>query len=433
MTPARKTPRSKRSPRQPEPRAARVRMYDVGFGDCFLLFLPTSDGMKKVLFDCGSIKAGAHRMADVVDRLIDDVREDDGVARIDVVVGTHRHRDHVSGFEQEVWGSVEVGEVWLPWTEDPDDPDATRIREKQASLALHLHVALERSHQLAQARNLGAAAEATAAELALVAANGLSNEKAMNCLHDGFAHRRVQRPRFLPSKTDGDVLRTDALPGVTVYVMGPSRNPDVIRDMEPGEGESYLQLVNRRGPSGEQPPAPFSDSWLMTADAFTAEFPHLTTGQKVLSEIDKVSEENLLGVLGALQKAVNGTSLMLLFRVGGTHLLFPGDAQWGTWRAALDNQSSRALLRKTDFYKIGHHGSHNATPPEFVEDVLGGNFSAMASVKPVANWPEIPRGPLLDALRLKNQHVARSDDPADAVSRGFSVDPRFIEIEIPIT
>jgi hypothetical protein len=31
----------------------RIRMYNVGFGDCFLLFIPTDDGERTLLLDCG--------------------------------------------------------------------------------------------------------------------------------------------------------------------------------------------------------------------------------------------------------------------------------------------------------------------------------------------------------------------------------------------
>jgi hypothetical protein len=46
-------------------------MYDVGFGDCFLLRIPCPNGkVAKVLFDCGSIKIGANQMKDVVQQVI---------------------------------------------------------------------------------------------------------------------------------------------------------------------------------------------------------------------------------------------------------------------------------------------------------------------------------------------------------------------------
>lgn len=438
MTPARKRPGTAPAPAAPKrrgaraaKRVARIRMYDVGFGDCFLLFLPTSDGEKKVLFDCGSIKKGAHAMKDVVAAVIDDLRDDDNVPRVDLVVGTHRHRDHVSGFELDAWEEVEVGEVWMPWTEDPDDPEATRIREMQASLALHLQATLTRQGEVAAARN-DATATARAEEQMLVAANALSNEAAMTRLHEGFGKRRTKKPKFFPTKDGQELVTPKYLPGVSVYVMGPSRDPDVIRDMEPGEGESYLRLASSTEPGKEQPPALFDDR-LMVADAeFRTKWPHLACDAPTLAALHDANADDLAGVLGALEKAVNGTSLMLMFRIGSTHLLFPGDAQWGTWREALNNQRHRALLAKTAFYKIGHHGSHNATPPEYVEEVLGDDFWAMASVRPVSNWPQIPRGPLLDALRDKSQHVARSDELDDAGDRGFAVANFYVETEIPI-
>ena len=63
---------------------------------------------------------------------------------------------------------------------------------------------------------------------------------------------------------------------------------------------------------------------------------------------------------------MNNTSLILLFEFGGKKLLFPGDAQIENWEHALnhktDGKKNRALLSATDLYKVGHHGSRNATP-----------------------------------------------------------------------
>ena len=51
----------------------------------------------------------------------------------------------------------------------------------------------------------------------------------MTTLHEGFDGN--PRRRFLPEKEETLVIDTPALPGVAVYVLGPSRNKDVIRDM----------------------------------------------------------------------------------------------------------------------------------------------------------------------------------------------------------
>ncbi|HSL69116.1 MAG TPA: hypothetical protein VK864_02685, partial [Longimicrobiales bacterium] len=174
MSPAKVTKRRKAPARKRRRRTVRgkiiVRMYDVGFGDAFLVFIPTSAGVKKVLIDCGSIKLTDQKpIKSIVKQIIHDVT-DHGKARIDLVIGTHRHKDHVSGFSDDAWDDVEVGEVWMPWTEDPDDPEARRIRETQAGIAAHLQATFDR---------LGAAAPE---EFSLIALNALSNESAMTTL-----------------------------------------------------------------------------------------------------------------------------------------------------------------------------------------------------------------------------------------------------------
>ena len=35
-----------------------VRMYNVGFGDCFLLTIPMADGVRRILIDCGTHLSG---------------------------------------------------------------------------------------------------------------------------------------------------------------------------------------------------------------------------------------------------------------------------------------------------------------------------------------------------------------------------------------
>jgi hypothetical protein len=94
--------------------AVRVSIYNVGFGDCFLLRFPGPDREHTLLIDCSSIKQGTAGSTDViVKQIIEDITTN-GVARIDVVAMTHRHKDHVSGFGNAAWRDVEVGDL-----EDP--------------------------------------------------------------------------------------------------------------------------------------------------------------------------------------------------------------------------------------------------------------------------------------------------------------------------
>ena len=67
----------------------------------------------------------------------------------------------------------------------------------------------------------------------------------------------------------------------------------------------------------------------------------------------------------------NNSSLVLAFEIGkgGKVLLFAADAQRGNWlswsrrtgQRRRRTMTAKDLLSRTVLYKVGHHGSHNAT------------------------------------------------------------------------
>jgi beta-lactamase superfamily II metal-dependent hydrolase len=120
-----------------------VRMYEMGFGDCFLVTFWKEKIGKSVLFDCGSLSRTKAEISKVAADVVASCMGDDGKPRIELVVCTHRHKDHVNGFDDAIWAKVEVGEVWMPWTENPRDAEATRIRERQSSFAFALCKSLD--------------------------------------------------------------------------------------------------------------------------------------------------------------------------------------------------------------------------------------------------------------------------------------------------
>jgi beta-lactamase superfamily II metal-dependent hydrolase len=397
-------------------------MYNVGFGDCFLLFIPTKDGERKILFDCGTHfqSKGPHRAGEVAEMIVEDVRDADGVSRIDVVVGTHRHQDHVSGFENKVWEGVEVREVWMPWTEDPQDPAGRKILQTQSKKALQLVEAVQRFR-------LGAAVEA-------MAVNSFTNEKAMRTLHEGFANG--PKRCFFPYKERArNTFKRKFLPGVTVRVLGPSRDPEVIRDMEPEDEETFKQLLES-ATGGGGGGLPFHSDWSLTSKKLALVAKHLELGKSEMKKLKIVAQSDAFSIAVALEKAVNGTSLMLMLQIGDAYLFFPGDAQWGTWNAAMQDEEWRAVMEKTTFYKVGHHGSHNATPETFVRDILGNKFAAMVCTGPSSNkhFGDIPLPELLTQLRKKSKKVVRSDivDVPDPKTNCKREKDLFVEMKIPI-
>ena len=117
------------------------------------------------------------------------------------------------------------------------------------------------------------------------------------------------------------------------------------------------------------------------------------------------------------------------------HLLFPGDAQWGLWQAALQNPSANELLRKTRFFKVAHHGRHNGTPREFVEEIIHDkSVWSMVSTGPIKQWPAIPKAELLDALKSHGGTFARSDKAVEADHAIFEASgERYIDVHIPVS
>jgi hypothetical protein len=76
----------------------------------------------------------------------------------------------------------------------------------------------------------------------------------------------------------------------------------------------------------------------------------------------------------------NNSSLVLAFELGkgGKVLLFAADAQRGNWASwakksfkdGTSKVSVRELLGRTVLYKVGHHGSHNATLDGKADDAV---------------------------------------------------------------
>ncbi len=411
----------KTAPAKNNESSAVVRMYNVGFGDAFLLLLQHGSSHRKVLFDCGSLEAAPSiKLTDVVDRILEDVKDPYGVLRIDVVVATHRHKDHVSGFADPRWRQVEVGEVWMPWTEHPTDPEARRIRNAQSSLAL----ALQQDFALGiQAGQKDLERYQVLVENALF----LANDKAMTTLHHGFAGSPVRR--FLPAlKTAERSFSTDVLPEVTVYVLGPSWEREVIQDLDPPLGESYLRFGTSAPDGGEGFPAPFPAD--LTESSYRGEGTFTADERSLIKQQGAFSNPVLAATL---DNAINGTSLMLVLEVAGTYFLFPGDAQWGTWHAAMQDPQWKDLLQRTAFYKVGHHGSSNATPKEFVENLIPAGMWSMASTLVRSQWPDTPKAELLKGLSRKGARIARSDKPKEAATSGFSTDEDLVvEVRIPL-
>jgi glyoxylase-like metal-dependent hydrolase (beta-lactamase superfamily II) len=100
-----------------------IRMYNVGFGDCFLLSFQYPKKARHVLLDYGSTAAPKRGPKNYMQKIAEDIKAVTS-AKLDGIIATHRHRDHVSGFATDagtgkIIASLNPDFVIQPWTEDP--------------------------------------------------------------------------------------------------------------------------------------------------------------------------------------------------------------------------------------------------------------------------------------------------------------------------
>ncbi|MHC1765008.1 MAG: hypothetical protein AB9869_12020 [Verrucomicrobiia bacterium] len=403
-----------------------LRTYQVGFGDCLLLTFHYSKPAKDrhVLIDFGTAATPKAFGAGLMNRIAEDIRlECNG--KLDLVVATHRHRDHISGFARsedgkapgDVIRALRPERVLQPWTEDPDAaPDATTPTRELPPTQSYLR-ALDAMHQfsetmLAEAQVLRSRlSKRLLDQLSFLGEDNLSNASAVNNLMT----MGKRKPKYLHFGVDPQL--DSILPGVKVHVLGPptlEQSGAISKQRAKDEAEFWhiRALASRQFVAGAKPA--FSGQISRTRPPYT---------RWIIPRLQANRGRELLELVRALDAAMNNTSLILLFEAGGKKLLFPGDAQIENWSYALEQAKTRprlrALLEEVDLYKVGHHGSLNATPKSLwnlfkkrgtAQPRLQVVVSTMANKHgSVDRGTEVPRGKLVDALKRESEYFSTQD------------------------
>ncbi len=386
--------------------------YQGMLGDCFLIRLVQGDQASHILIDCGLLLGSAEADARMQAVAADIVRTTGGV--LDLLVVTHEHWDHISGFSQaqDVFlgapdpatgaETLQVANLWMGWTEKDGDPQVERLRARfdKAGFALNALAA--------RMKREGAAAMSQAAELQGFRGGSSNGAKRLQGREIMAALKRKSKaaPQFLEP---GTVLSTPSArpgaPALRAYVLGPPREEQFLFKDKPSAKtpETYLadlklsDAILRFAESGDgaaEPDTPFAPPFrtLKVADiraaveagtplegdaAWVAAHYYGYAGAAAAGEQGKrrTVDMDWLGAADPLalklDSDTNNTSLALAFDLpDGSAMLFAADAQVGNWlswhsRTYRDERgtehSAEQILNRTRFYKVGHHGSHNAT------------------------------------------------------------------------
>lgn len=449
----------------------KVRMYRHGFGDCFLLsFFHGKKRVFSMLIDCG-IKLNTKSKAVPIEDVIKDLKTtltptSGGKPVIDVLVATHEHWDHVAFFHPDefpdFFSEFEIKQTWLAWTENPKDDEAVEINSRLRDGAAALQVAAMRlkvteaeetsrflslygGDKIAEARQrfnsslenvlgfYGVAAPKSTSGIKYKKNGKISvnTEEAMENIV------KLGQPGGIKYLNPGKTVDKRLVPdGVSVYVLGPPRS-GLINKSNPSSGnarESYLGIDQsgltsfidgtlRMGASPEQLASasqaahdgPFRLE-VGTSVSTAQNDQYLSSTYFEASESYRRIENSWLDVSGQfalqLDGAINNTSLVLAIELeeSGKVLLFPGDAQVGSWLSWHEHQwkvtrdgktltvTAEDLLNNTVLYKVSHHGSHNATiKDQGLEMMTHPDLVAMIPEKE-KSYPGILYEPLFDRL-----------------------------------
>lgn len=410
-----------------------IRMFDVGLGDCIYCRIPKAhkDGRDfHILIDCGTLSSTDY-LSKAMKNLEPLLPLIGGKRHVDLLVVTHEHKDHMTGFGMNLWGGLSFGAIWMSAAMDPKHPEAKGAQK------LHAFASAAMLQALRLNLALGPQLTELASSLAL-------NKDAMTTLRKTLPAASKIDATYVHAKSSKKDL-TLPLKNASISVLGPEKDIDYYYLGKAGDPSlrGLLGFVDSGLPDPE------------TAVPAPADVPQPTNIQPAdFRNLRSRMASAALAFANLDGKVCNNTSVVLLIEWKNKRLLFVGDAEWdGAFKAGqkmncawnvMWNLRKQPLKGPLAFYKIGHHGSENATPwGQTASAQKGEPLAILDAILPVASkanakavvstirgrFPTIPRADLLVEIGRRVSNTKNYADAFKKAHKATSAVPKFAGYE----
>jgi hypothetical protein len=399
-----------------------IRMYRMGTGDCFVLKFFAGDKLNfKMMIDCGTWMGSKERLTPYVNDLKEYVDN-----HVDLLVITHEHKDHVHLFDvcRDLFTEIfTVDKTWMAWTENDSLKKVKKWQKDFGEKKKALAIASDRLQSslkdpAIQTRIKGeyngismlGAMQSYADIVSNFSALQMDKNTATGQYKGGLEGMTVVKEIISKGNIEyyspGDIIENlTKLVGIKFYVLGPPLTWEEVKVETGGKGESYEHnkvltegnafteaILAMTGQTSENV-LPF-DRHFESGNMQEPPFRSYTHPDNEWRTIDN----DWLNSAGSLALRINSITnnlslaLAIEFEESGRVMLFPGDAEYGSWASWHninwsvpsrndDVHLTEDLLNRTIFYKVAHHLSHNGTAERLGLDMMiDKDLSAMATL-----------------------------------------------------
>lgn len=340
-----------------------IRAYVVGFGDCVLLSLPDGERQRHILVDFGRAPNDAASLGrfpaiakDIAERC---------KGRLDLIVMTHEHLDHMEGFyrEREVFDHIDVDQVWMSLPSDPDYysryPKA-RLEKRLQSALVEFVGRAERKHMALHPAFLS------------LLQNNVANKDRVD-----YLRKLGKKPPLYLARGQAAAAVARWSRHIKVRVLAPEEDTSVYYASNARSRALTAALSTSLRDSGANAPDEGAQ-WTFpdVPRAKVDDLPGLSASD--FGRLRRAIREDGVAAARFIDRAANNTSLCLMVEAAGKRLMLPGDAEMESWEKIREHCAKD--LAPVDFLKVSHHGSHNGTPTDLLDTLLPVRRASQARV-----------------------------------------------------